>query len=69
MADPGGRDPGLDRGDFRELSGAAAAGPASGIPLFHFHKEARAAGAGGGEACPREARLGSWEDLYRKRWA
>jgi hypothetical protein len=69
MADPGGCDPSLGRRDFLKLSGMAAAGLASGIPLFHFRREASAAGARGGEAGPRPPRLGSWQDLYRQRWA
>jgi len=67
MADPGERGLSLGRRDFLKLSGVAAAGLASGLPLFHFSREALSTEPSGrisGE--PR--RLGSWEDLYRQRW-
>ena len=55
------------RRDFLKLSAAAAALASSGLPLFHFRREARAAGFEAG-AARRVEKLGSWQDLYRDRW-
>jgi nitrate reductase alpha subunit len=64
MAYPGRPRFSVDRRGFLRLSGITAAGLASGIPLFHFRKEALAVEGPGVE----RPRLGSWEDLYRQRW-
>jgi len=58
-------DTGTTRRSFLKLAGAAGLA-ATGLPLFHFRTDARAAAlAGGSRATPK---LGNWEDLYRQRW-
>lgn len=59
------------RRQFLKISGvaaAAAAAGAAGLPLFHFRRSARAAPTETGASRTTE-KLGSWEDLYRQRWA
>jgi len=68
MADPGRRDLSLDRRDFLRLSGVAAAGLASGIPLLHFRRQAAAAELPVAKPGPQSPRLDTWEDLLRQRW-
>ena len=69
MVHPGRRRLSLDRRDFLKLSGVAAAGLASGIPLFHFQRQALGSEAPGRAGNGEPPRLGSWDELYRERWA